>query len=639
MYRHSVQNIVANPNANVDLSGWVGIDNGATPSSIFTRDNNPSGYGGGSGRFIVACRHPVGEGGGKDAYFQQPLTVVSGARYNVTVAFEVEPQDGLTPISSDAGVLVDVFDYVSGTYLGETATVSVQSAATPYTFTFIAGSNPNPYIRLRAYGTTVNAFFYNVDVNTDAAWRPEGAIPAAGVGTSPAPVSSPYSFDYDNLSNGAQYAFAVAYENTQGGESALRLLGVATAQPIAIAAHYMLGGTAITPTLTGNSATNQPSANGISAAVLLAATATNQPTDGSLSRVNFWYRPSNLNNDGTAGAATPGNPSCRWSPAGGGMPAAGVATATPTPSGTYAYLVSDVTGSTPYDFGLSYENTQGGESNIAPIVEGFATAVIVVSGQYLSEGSLVVPTVAGFGGTGAPTLSVAVPGRVTSQLAVIFSILNQPTDGSLAKIMLYYRQSGQSTWVFFASKPPANLSEAMLTGGATSVQGGYEFTYPDADNGTGYEFGVAIESNRGSESPTVSLGTLPPRTGPPTGAALSSSAGNGFARFGTPPPNVYNVYVTWSWTLTPANNVTWADHFDFILGTYDANGNLMPGSVVHTAQNPFPASFGEVAFVLTLVANYTSPTGVVGYRHWMTMRAVGLNGGSIESPATTVQYP
>jgi len=874
-------NDVVNPTAAVDLLNWR-AQQSPTGTSTFSHDNNPAAYGGGAGRFYIGCRFPAGATP-HDAYLDQPVALEPGQTYTLTYAQEV-----VAP-SADAGVLVDVFDYLTGAYLATGPAVSVAEGATGYTLRFTATSNV-AWVRLRAYGTSVDAYFYQVsiargtspvawnagrtaangfapaymanhaapniyglptsvtcafeaagdrtqsfsfapvepDINAiiaerahavanallantlppvgveafvvspeagDYAYGPSGltvAFPAflaifakgttvqtiasatvtlaasgtthvwlqssgvyaqrfndpsnvpgailiayfttsavgvigdfrrcsygplsAGAGTVnpavnlPAPIigsggsvtngfslnglaadinvvlpltnvpsgnaatmvefyyriytsgspnawiasegenlgyaadnktivnpSQTVSFSYGSMVKGAVYDFGIAYRGPDGYGSIRLFTTQFTAQLIAIGTTYLLGGVAVIPTANaGYTVTNVASANGITAAVNISCVLNNQPTDGSLSRVNFWYRQSTYNNDSTPGSRTPGNPAFYWTPA-GGLPAAGVASTPPPASGTYVFVIADITGSQTFDFGVTYENAQGGEGDVGIFVESFATQVIVISGAYLSEGTLVVPTVTGPTGTGLPQISVSIPGQYASQLGIFFAITNQPTDGSLQKIILYYRKSGQAAWTFFASRPPANSAGAILTGGATSAVGDYAFLYPDATNGTTYEFGVTVESNRGSESPTVSLGSVAKSMSvPPANSANFVLGGTTFADLGGAPAGTLNLRVTQPWTINltaPNTDYSWIDHFDMYGGYYDS-ANAFPGVVQHTEPGSARGASGTFTFNLTVTANSLGAGDGNIYRYYYFWRVVAIDGTHLTSTTT-----
>jgi hypothetical protein len=113
-----------------------------------------------------------------------------------------------------------------------------------------------------------------------------------------------------------------------------------------------------------------------------------------------------------------------------------------------------------------------------------------------------------------------------SQFQISFEVTNQPTDGSYQKMIFYYRQQGQPTWLQFGTDVPRDASTTLptpgapLQNGATSVTGNYSFIYPDASNGLTYEFGFALESFQGTETTVVSLGTANTSNGIPSGAYI-----------------------------------------------------------------------------------------------------------------------
>ncbi len=107
-------------------------------------------------------------------------------------------------------------------------------------------------------------------------------------------------------------------------------------------------------------------------------------------------------------------------------------------------------------------------------------------------------------------------GNVTGQ-PIIFgltanaTITNQPTDGSLSKIICYYRQQGQPDWLVMGNSPPRDASAtpgAVMAGSQTSANGNYVFQKADLSYFVQYEFGIAAESAASTETPIYSLGVF-----------------------------------------------------------------------------------------------------------------------------------
>lgn len=217
------------------------------------------------------------------------------------------------------------------------------------------------------------------------AWIAVDAVNLAYSTTTKLPTSPSQTvgFSYGTLVNGAAYDFAAAYSGKTGYGPLSIFQNGWVARLIAIGAAYQFGGAVITPGVTAANAVNSVSANNITASVLITCSVNNQPTDTSLSKVNFWRRLSSQNNDGQSGANMPGAPGFHWAPI-GGVPADGVGlpSASLSASASYAITDSDAAGNQHFDFGITYESTSGGESLLQPMIENFETTVIqILPGQ------------------------------------------------------------------------------------------------------------------------------------------------------------------------------------------------------------------------------------------------------------------
>ena len=247
-------------------------------------------------------------------------------------------------------------------------------------------------------------FYWRTHVasGTPNAWIAEDGINLTWSGGNVEPAQGVF-FSYGSMVNGATYDLGVAYRGPSGyGAIAVFATGF-VANTIAIGAPYMLGGKPVTPTFSLVGVVNGPSANNITADVQVGAIANNQPTDTSLWRVNFWTRLSSQNNDGTAGSNTPGNGNCNWAPQ-DGLQATGAGSTSPPASANYGTHLSGIPGNQNIDIGMSYENTQRGQSDIGIIAENFATVVIIL--QAVNAAVRKVSTVSGFSADAGQSSSV-----------------------------------------------------------------------------------------------------------------------------------------------------------------------------------------------------------------------------------------
>ncbi|MDB5093550.1 MAG: hypothetical protein JWO85_1651, partial [Candidatus Eremiobacteraeota bacterium] len=107
---------------------------------------------------------------------------------------------------------------------------------------------------------------------------------------------------------------------------------------------------AVAPSVSGTSFTAVPSADGIQGGMTIGFTVGNQPQDGSLSKLALWRR--------VTGATT------NWDKI-TDLPAAGLPS--PSLSQAYVYTVYDLTNGSQYDWGVAYEDAQGGEVPAPPV--------------------------------------------------------------------------------------------------------------------------------------------------------------------------------------------------------------------------------------------------------------------------------
>lgn len=185
------------------------------------------------------------------------------------------------------------------------------------------------------------AYYFRTHGTT--AWVPYGEVTFPGLPDPAASITMP-AFVYGQMSNGIAYDYAVGFVGIAGYGPLTTIATNVTATPIVVTAPYMIGTTSPTPSVTSVTVTNGISANGIAAAVTLAFTVTNQPTDGSLAWLDVYFR--------THGAAdytfytrvpVPGQP-------------------TPSASQAYDVILADITNGQYLDFACKFVNMQGAAS-------------------------------------------------------------------------------------------------------------------------------------------------------------------------------------------------------------------------------------------------------------------------------------
>jgi hypothetical protein len=332
-------------------------------------------------------------------------------------------------------------------------------------------------------------------------------------------ASATYTGQISDLTVGQAYDFGFSGQSISGvyETSVVTLTGSGGVNPgsVSIPAPYMLGGaTGLTPTFSSLSESAVTSSNGIAAAVNVNFTITNLPTNGSLSRINFWYRLNSLTNSVNTIGAT----NFHWHSA-SGILAPSVGSASP-PSSAAFNPVFDVTPGIGYDFGASFEDNQGGESNVGVIYLNVVTNITGIPNQYLTANATYTPSITG-GIAAAPitppptgignypsvtpvTQTATSNNGLTAAWTVSFSINNQPTDGSLSRVSLFYRNQTTSPWSFYASVPAYGVASGV---GNLPAIGYYSTTLEDLGNGIAWSFGVSCEDMTGNETIIVSIAT------------------------------------------------------------------------------------------------------------------------------------
>ena len=402
-----------------------------------------------------------------------------------------------------------------------------------------------------------------------ATWTPWTTITATTAGSPiPTPAVGAYATNFSDLTNGTGYEFgvnALAYDNTEGP---IASLGTITAQTLAIGTGQQLGGALPTPTVTAASAATGIALTGLISRVTLAFTLTNQPTDGSLSRLTMWYRVAGQTNYAPGPSKT--------------------VIGLPTPAASQAYTgidFADLQAGASYDFGVSYENTQGNESAIAVVVSGFAVQSIAISGAYMI-GTNFTPTIT------SPVLTITTSvNNIAANVAATFNITNQPADASLARVGTWFRKTGAVAWT------PWTTITATTAGAPipTPALGSYATNFTDLTNGTGYEFGVNAISYDNTEGPVASLGTI---------TAQTFVIGTGQQLGGTPTPSAM---------LAPPPGPSTGST---VLGAIAATTYFVKTTYAAANGETLPSSESSRAVATNSVLTVTSPAATSGATGW-----------------------
>ena len=326
-------------------------------------------------------------------------------------------------------------------------------------------------------------------------WNPYGESNLAQQSGSAYPqTSQAVSFDFGAMDNGATYDFGVAYVSLAGygpvSLAAQNFVAVAIGIPTA----YMVGGVTIVPTQINGGAVTSLSANGINAAAYIQFQATNQPTDGRLSRVQFWIRPSAL------ASAYPSMSigdlsNFAWSPY-GGAPATGVGTANPPANAVYRFNAADLMGNTAYDFAFSYEDGQGFESTLCLITSNFVATVLNLP----TTANASIPTAIFNAGP-----NIVSPITLGTQVAIGAGAVGQPFSFSISDGWTAGNQPGwfagfRLYWRVHGDTNVHDAGALGVTGSVTGIPASIQL----GAGGT-YDIGIAYE---GADS-TISATTWP----------------------------------------------------------------------------------------------------------------------------------
>jgi hypothetical protein len=303
------------------------------------------------------------------------------------------------------------------------------------------------------------------------------------------------NFEYGDMTNGTQYDLGIGYVGFAGYGPVVAFQSAFSAKTIAITAPYLYAGSTPTPTVSSPSATNGTSGNGIAADVLLAFTTTNQPTDASLSRIAVWVRVTSL-----GGSNTIGGTGFAWSPY-GSQPAGGVGSASPGASYSYSFSLADLTNGQTYDFGITYENNQGGESIVGVVYSGFTAQALNLP----TTGNATMPS--GIA-TSGPNITAASHGTLVAQgsgscgVPITFSIGDWAANaqpGWFAGFVFYWRIHGSTTahqqGVLGASGAVSGIAMSILVPAAVTIDIGIAYqgaqSVQSAINWTAYLASIA----------------------------------------------------------------------------------------------------------------------------------------------------
>ena len=484
------------------------------------------------------------------------------------------------------------------------------------------------------YGVSRVVWYYRVSGST--AW-----LPVEETVLSPFPLpaqSQTVSFRYGQLQNGQNYDFAISYVAFGGNVNQSGIATLATnvsAAAVALPTYYQIGGTGMPTVQAGATATPQPSVNNISASVSISFTVTNQPTNGSLSRIGLWVK-----NSGSA------NSTYAYY---GSISANGVASPTPSATGSYIAIIADLVGNKTYDFGVSYENAQGGESSVADALLNYSSVVITIGNGMLASMPVAIKN-AGPNLTIVGSPSLTNTGGGTDEANITYTLNDSLSTAQWFNGVFAYLRvtgSGQAGTPF---GPYDNVSPAQQTNNIAQISG--------MAAGKTYDIGFAYCDLSGAFStivyPSATANIVIAAINPPTAiqgsgsgnyvldAQLAHFYSNWFAylydnsNFKVSTGNQYQPYNLFSWTSGSNSTGRYANSQPFTLTagqTYTASAYI---NLINALGSGGVRIIGPVSGTITNINPGNTASPVVA----SLIQSAGISGTKSQSfvPTTTGTY-
>jgi hypothetical protein len=167
-----------------------------------------------------------------------------------------------------------------------------------------------------------------------------------------------------------------------------------------------------------------------------------------------------------------------------------------------------------YDFGAAFVDLAGNTGAISAFVTNYnpTSSLFTVNSSYMKS----------FGGTFTPHFltvpALGVPlsaNGISSSVKMDFTFDNQPVDGSLSRVSLWYRVTppgGPTTpegtaykYTFYGSVPASGVGNPLVS---LQAQGTYSFVFTDLTNNTSYDFGASCEDASGGETAIIYANTF-----------------------------------------------------------------------------------------------------------------------------------
>lgn len=359
------------------------------------------------------------------------------------------------------------------------------------------------------------------------------------------PINQFNDFTYGGISNGLNYDLGACYVSLGGlvGTIGIFESGV-SASAIGIIGSYLIDGVPVTPTISAHSLTPTGLVANVTQSVAITFTTSNQPVDGTLSRIGIWLRQTGATNwtgysnfDAIQGST----------------------------SEAYTGIeITDLTNGVGYEFGITYISKLGAESNVLSLGT-ISAASLNIGTDYLRSGAGTAPTITGLTSNIDPGVS-----GMTSDLQVNLSVTNQPTDGSCAGLVWFLQTVGSP----LAATPYA-------VSGRTS--GAYSFVFSGLNNGVSYNVGIAFAYTNGTYGSILGFGAFTPQ--------LLAIKAYQMANGGTPTPSISGVSLSGT---TSVNGVTASENVAFTITNQPTDGSLSRVSIFFCIHGGTPAFYMSV---------------------------------------------
>ena len=213
------------------------------------------------------------------------------------------------------------------------------------------------------------------------------------------------------------------------------------------------------------------------------------------------------------------------------------------------FAYGQVTTGISYDFGLAYVNVGGFlVSPITEFINNYTSPLTLgIPNQYLLKGVTYTPMAsAGIqANTGTPTYTESVSAVIegftengmTTTWQFSFQFLNQPQDGSLVGVGIWYRVLGSNPWSFYCEVPAVGIGDSLAN---FPIRGNYEIVLADLSNGQAYDFGMSGIGINNEQTEPIYVASTPSNPLTPPGlnnGSVNLVVDSGFAACAWEPGN------------------------------------------------------------------------------------------------------